>query len=104
MAADGAGQPWTKVGSCSSCVAMPTTPDGLAAPATTSSATTLSWNAVSMTACTVTGYDIYQNGALVGAYDQPHYSVSGLSPKTTYSFSVAAIDSVGLSANPRPSR
>ena len=94
----GSGQPWTNVGSCSSCVAVPTTPAGLAASATTSSATTLSWTAVSMTACTVTGYDVYQNGALIGASTGPTYSVSGLSPKTTYSFSVAAIDSVGLSA------
>ena len=98
----GTGEPWTKVGSCSSCVATPTTPTGVAASATTSSATTLSWNAVTMAACTVTGYDIYQNGALVGASTGPTYAVSGLSPKTTYSFTVAAINSVGLSAKSAP--
>ncbi|WP_424032935.1 fibronectin type III domain-containing protein [Methylocella sp.] len=98
----GSGEPWTKVGSCSSCAAPPPTPKGLSASGTTSSATTLTWTAVTVPACTVTGYDVYENGALIGNPAGSSFAVSGLTPKTAYVFTVAAVDSADASAKSAP--
>ena len=93
----GSGEPWTNVGSCSSCAAPPPTQRSLGL-GTTSSATTLTWTAVTVPACTVTGYDVYENGALIGNPAGSSFAVSGLTPKTSYAFTVAAVDSAGASA------
>jgi len=98
----GSGQPWTNVGACGSCVSAPPTPAGLAASATTSASTTLSWGAVTAPSCVVTGYNIYQNGALLGTVAGASVVVSNLNPATSYSFSVAAVDAAGASAKSQP--
>jgi hypothetical protein len=83
-----------------SCSAVPSAPTGLSASATTSSGTTLIWNASSAGAnCSVTGYSVYQNGALIASPAGTTYAVTGLSPSTTYNFTVAANDSFGASAS-----
>jgi hypothetical protein len=83
-----------------SCSAAPGVPTALAASATTSSGTTLTWSAPTTvpSGCTVTGYTVYQNGTSIATTTTPTYNVTGLSASTQYSFSVAASDSFGASA------
>ncbi|HCN11874.1 MAG TPA: secretion protein, partial [Chryseobacterium sp.] len=71
----------------------PTAPT-LAASGTTSSSTNLSWSGATDNVG-VTGYDVYQGAALLGATTSTSYAVSGLSASTTYSFSVKAKDAAG---------
>jgi len=81
------------------CSAVPSAPTGLSASATTSTGTTLSWTAAGVAAgCTITSYTIFQNGAVIGNSTTTSFSVSGLTPSTTFSFRVAANDAVGMSA------
>lgn len=94
----GTGEPWTLIGSCSSCTSAPPTPTGLSASGTTSTTTTLSWSAVTVASCTVTGYQVYQNGASIGTVPGASVAISNLSPATSYRFAVAAVDSYGASA------
>jgi chitodextrinase len=86
--------------SASSCSASPSAPSGLAASGTTSSGTTLSWTAPSVGAgCSISSYTVYENGAAIATVSSgTSYAVSGLSPSTAYSFSVAATDAKGSSS------
>jgi RHS repeat-associated protein len=73
----------------------PAAPAGLAVTGTTASTASLSWTAPSGT---VSGYYIYQNGTLLSstaAISGTTAVVSGLSPSTGYSFSVAAWNAGG---------
>src|SRR4029077_19541779 len=45
--------------------------------------------------CTITGYTVFQNGASIGTTTNTSFAVAGLSPGGTFSFAVAASDSVG---------
>ncbi|MFG1185867.1 MULTISPECIES: fibronectin type III domain-containing protein [Xanthobacter] len=98
----GTGQPWTQSGSCSSCTAVPPVPKGLAASGTTGNATTLTWTPVTVANCTISGYQIYMNGTLTTTSSGASVTVSGLTPLTSYSFAIAAVDSVGASAKSAP--
>ena len=82
----------------SSCSATPSAPSGLAASGTTSSGTNLSWNSVGAPAnCSISGYTVYENGTAIATVSSgTSYSVSGLAASTTYSFTVAAVDSDGI--------
>jgi hypothetical protein len=81
------------------CSTVPSVPTGLAASATTSSATTLTWTAsTASSGCSVTGYTVYQNGTSIATTTSPTYNVTGLTASTQYAFSVAASDSDGASA------
>jgi subtilase family serine protease len=81
------------------CSSVPSVPTGLAASSTTSSATSLTWTAsTTSSGCSVTGYTVYQNGKSIASATSPTYNVTGLSASTQYSFSVAASDSDGASA------
>jgi hypothetical protein len=81
------------------CPAAPSAPAGLAASSTTTTGTTLKWTAAAVGAnCTVTGYTVYENGKSIGTPSTTTFNVTGLTPATTYSFTVAASDSAGLSA------
>jgi hypothetical protein len=85
-------------GGGTSCAAVPSAPTGLAASSTTSTGTTLNWTAATVGAnCSVTGYTVYQNGTSIGTPSTTSLGVTGLTPSTTYSFTVAASDPVGLS-------
>jgi hypothetical protein len=85
------------------CSSVPSVPTGLAASSTTSSGTTLNWTAsTASSGCSVTGYTVYQNGTSIATTTSPTYNVTGLSASTQYSFSVAASDSAGASAQTTP--
>ena len=81
------------------CLSVPSVPAGLAASATTSSGTILAWTgSTASSGCSVTGYSVYENGTSIATTTSPTYSVTALSASTQYSFSVAASDSDGASA------
>jgi chitinase len=73
----------------------PSAPTGLTVTGTTSSSVSLSWTAPSGT---VTGYDVYKNGSEIGTVTGTTDTVTGLSASTSYTFTVAAYNSVGTSA------
>ncbi|MGA9670542.1 MAG: fibronectin type III domain-containing protein [Terracidiphilus sp.] len=92
-----------------SCAAVPSTPTGLAAAASSSSAIGLSWIAVTPPAnCTISSYSVYRSttsgftpasgNLLASGLTSPSYSDTGLSPSTTYYYAVEAADGYGMSA------
>lgn len=80
------------------CAAVPSAPTGLSASGTTSGATTLSWNATAPpTDCTISSYNVLKTGSSIGSTTSTSFAVTGLSPSTTYTFTVEASDSAGTS-------
>lgn len=93
----------SSVGGSIGCATAPSAPTGLAASSTTSTGTTLNWAAAAVGAnCAVTGYTVYANGKSIGTPTATTFNVTGLTAGTTYSFTVAASDSAGLSAQSSP--
>ncbi len=72
----------------------PSTPTNLAATAVSSSQINLSWTA-STDNVGVTGYKIFRGGVQVGTATTNSYSDTGLSPSTSYSYTVSAFDAAG---------
>lgn len=72
----------------------PTAPGSLAATAITANSLTLTW-AASTDNVGVTGYNVSRNGVLLGTVTATNYPDSGLSPATTYNYSVVAVDAAG---------
>lgn len=72
----------------------PTAPAGLTASNTTATATRLSWSA-STDNVGVTGYDIIRGSTVIGNTTTTSFNVTGLTPATTYSFTVKAKDAAG---------
>jgi chitodextrinase/uncharacterized Ntn-hydrolase superfamily protein len=80
----------------------PTAPTNLVASNTTMFSTDLSWTA-STDNVGVTGYDVYQGVSMIGSTSTTSFNVTGLSPATSYSFTVVAKDAAGnLSAASAP--
>ncbi|TMH89319.1 MAG: hypothetical protein E6H42_17405, partial [Betaproteobacteria bacterium] len=75
----------------------PSVPGGLAAVATSSSRIKLSWSA-SNNNVGVTGYKVFRNGVQIATTSALSHVNTGLSPATTYSFTVAAFDAAGNSS------
>ncbi len=80
-------------GSSTGDLEAPTAPT-LSASGTTSTTTNLGWSGATDNVG-VTGYDIYQGSSMIGSTSSTSYTVTGLSPSTTYSFSVRAKDAAG---------
>ncbi len=81
-----------------SCTTAPDVPTGLACPSQTSTSVNLSWNPVNVApGCSVT-YNVYQNGVMVTTVSTNTAVINGLTANTTYIFTVAAVNSVGTSA------
>lgn len=72
----------------------PSAPSGLTAKAASSSQVDLTWTASSDNV-KVAGYRIYRNGKQVGTTPSPTYSDKGLTPSTTYSYTISAYDAAG---------
>jgi chitodextrinase len=76
-------------------VVAPTTPTNLTVLSTNGTSVSLNWTA-STDNIEVAGYDIYNgSGTKVGSSAGPVGTVSGLSPSTSYAFSVRAFDEAG---------
>lgn len=72
----------------------PTTPANLSASNTTDTTTNLSWTA-STDNVSVAGYDVYQDGNLIGTASGTTYTATGLTALTSYDFYVVAKDNAG---------
>ncbi len=72
----------------------PSTPTNLSASNTTDTTTDLSWTA-STDNVAVNGYDVYQDGNLIGTASGNSYTVTGLTALTSYDFYVVARDGAG---------
>src|SRR5881392_2142438 len=82
--------------------APPSVPTGLTASAVSSSQINLSWTASSDNVG-VSGYRVYRNGTQIATTSATSFANTGLSPSTTYSYTVAAYDAAGnLSAQSSP--
>ncbi|MEY9862900.1 hypothetical protein ABH935_008548 [Catenulispora sp. GAS73] len=75
-------------------VKPPTAPSGLTVLSTTSTAASLSWNG-STDNVSVAGYDVYSGSKIVATSPGTAATVTGLSPSTSYSFTVRAYDEAG---------
>ena len=73
---------------------VPSTPTNLSASNTTDTTTDLSWTA-STDNVAVNGYDVYQDGNLIGTASGNSYTVTGLTALTSYDFYVVARDGAG---------
>ncbi|MDA7717072.1 fibronectin type III domain-containing protein, partial [bacterium] len=77
----------------------PTVPTNLTASTITNTTVDLNWNA-STDNVGVTGYEIFRGTTSIGTSATTSYNVTGLSPETSYSFTVRAKDAAGnTSAN-----
>ncbi len=72
----------------------PTAPTNLVASNTTARQTTLSWGAATDNV-RVTAYDVYRDGVVVATVTDTITTITGLTPETTYEFSVIAKDASG---------
>jgi hypothetical protein len=72
----------------------PSTPTNLQAVTISTSQINLSWN-VSTDNVGVTGYRIYRDGSQISTTANTTYQDTGLSPSTTYMYTVSAIDGAG---------
>ncbi len=78
----------------------PTAPAGLTAQATGPTQAGLSWSAANDD-IGVTGYEVYRDGALVATLGNvTSFADTGLSPSTTYSYVVRALDAAGNRSAP----
>lgn len=86
----------TELGTPSTSVdtSAPTTPANLISPSQTSNSINLKWDA-SQDNVGVTGYDIYQGSTLLTRTSGTTYTVTGLTPQTSYTFTVKAADAAG---------
>jgi chitodextrinase len=99
----GTGEPWTIVGALDPSHDVPTVPAGLAAAGTSSTATTLTWNASSVPDNgVVTGYAIFENDHQIATTTGTTYTAANLAADTIYTFAVAALDAAGSSAETSP--
>src|SRR5207247_1315919 len=72
----------------------PSVPTGLTASAVSSSQINLSWTA-SFDNVGVSGYRVYRGGTQIATTSATSFANTGLSPSTTYSYTVAAVDAAG---------
>jgi len=77
----------------------PSAPGNLRVTGTTSTSVSLAWNA-STDNVGVTGYDVYRNGTRITTVTGTSYTDTGLSPSTTYTYTVRAKDAAGNVSSP----
>ncbi len=76
----------------------PTAPTNLTASAITQTTVDLTWNAATDNVA-VTAYQVYNGSTLIETVTTTAYQVTGLTPETTYDFSVKAVDAAGNASN-----
>jgi hypothetical protein len=83
----------------------PDPPVALTADAVTDTTVSLSWQSCGSAPCDdvgVTGYKVYEGGALIGSPLTPSYVHSGLTPDTTYDYEVSSVDAAGNESSGNP--
>ncbi len=75
----------------------PSVPTSITATNTTTNSTDLSWTA-STDNVGVTAYEIFQNGSSIATVATTNLSITGLTPSTSYSFTIKAKDAAGNSS------
>lgn len=88
------GAPCTGSGGGGGDTQAPSVPDGLRVTGHTSSSVSLAWDA-STDDVGVTGYEVYQGSSSAATVTGTNATVSGLSPSTSYTFTVRARDAAG---------
>ena len=73
---------------------VPSTPINLQAKNISPTQINLNWLAASDNV-KVTGYNIYQNSILIGNSTKPFFNIAGLTPATSFNYSVRAYDAAG---------
>jgi chitodextrinase len=74
----------------------PSVPAGLTTIATTTTSISISWDASTDTGGSgLAGYHLYRNGILIASPSTTTYSDIGLTPDTSYTYSVSAYDNAG---------
>jgi hypothetical protein len=84
------------------CTVLPSVPTGVTSPSHTSSSVSLAWNPSTAGANCTLLYRVFQNGTQVATASTASATVGGLSPSTTYSFTVAATNEFGTSGQSSP--
>lgn len=79
----------------------PSVPSGLQSVSVTASSVGLGWNA-SSDATGVTGYRVYRDAVMAGEVTETTFVDTGLSPLTTYDYSVSARDLAGNESSASP--
>ena len=98
------------LGSSTSCSTVPSAPTGLTATASSSSAISLSWTAVTPPAnCSISSYNVYRSttsgftasssNLIASGVTGTTYSNTGLAASTTYYYLVEAVDADGTSTS-----
>jgi hypothetical protein len=75
-------------------VTAPSVPNGLTGSAVSTTAVLLGWTA-STDNIAIDHYLVYRDGTQIGTAVSTSYSDTGLSPDTTYSYTIAAVDAAG---------
>ena len=84
------------------CTTIPAVPANLGSSGVTASNVTLSWSAVTTPNCSVS-YVVYQDGeTAISGLTGTSTTITGLTPSTTYTFTVASTDAAGASAQSGP--
>jgi chitodextrinase len=84
---------WAGLVAASPDITPPSVPANLLLSARTASTITISWDA-STDDVPVSGYHVYRNGSLVGSPATTSFADSGLTPSTSYSYTVSAYDAI----------
>ncbi len=74
----------------------PTAPTALDTTAVTDTQVDLTWGPASDPESGIASYNVYRDGALVGSSTSTTFSDTGLTPFTTYSYEVSAVNGSGL--------
>jgi chitinase len=80
------------------CSTLPSVPTGLSSPSKTDTSVSLAWNASTPGANCTVQYRVFRGGTQAAQVATTSTTVGGLSPSTTYSFTVAAVNEFGSSA------
>jgi len=80
------------------CSTLPSVPGGLSSPSKTSSSVSLAWSASTPGANCTVQYRVFQGGTQVTQVSGTTATIGGLAASTTYSFTVAALNEFGSSA------
>ncbi len=88
----GSGLVWTVVGPTAT--TPPATPQNLSASVINANSVNLSWTSGGGA---VSSYEVFENGKLIATVNGTYDTVTGLSPNTSYNFSVEALNQYGAS-------